>query len=169
MHDLWWSRYACKCNATHHSLDCCKTYTTASDLEEECPCLDGETLSKACCNNNFYPDSLNVTFDEIPAEDVVSKIVSQIDPFLKSIFADPESKAFTKYNNPERVNRWNWAETGQAESAAKVSGLYHSNAPIMKYDASEVGYPFRANKILWQTCEGLLRQVSFSLLIICRH
>lgn len=29
----------------------------------------------------------------------------------------------------------------------------------MAYDASEVGYPFKNGRTLWETCNGLLRQV----------
>lgn len=158
------SKYACLCpNGTAHSLDCCTSY-----IEQEgslpygmsCPCLDGKTESPACCDNNFWPASLNVSFDLIPAEDVVRQIVQLIDPYLKQVFTEPENLAFQKYNNPDKVKAWDWRATGMGQSATQVSGLYDSTQPVMYYNASEVGQPFKNGKTLWQTCEGLVRQVS---------
>jgi hypothetical protein len=156
------AKYPCKCNQTHHLLECCRSFSVSEIAEKQltCPCVDGINFSPSCCVNNFYPDSLNVLFDEIPAEDVVKKIVSQIDPYLRKIFTQARNPAFRKYNNPSRLKRWDWASSGLAESATKTSGLFHSTEPIMSYNASEVGYPFRGRKTLWQTCEGLLRQAS---------
>ena len=159
-------KYACLCpnNRTEHKLECCVSYVESKTYpaDTECPCLDGETRAAACCDNNFLPASLDVLFDEIPAEDVVRKITEQIDPFLKQIFTEPGNQAFKKYNDPEKVNRWNWKDAGQAQSATQTSGLYSSTEPIMFYNASEVGYPFKNSKTMWETCEGLVRQV-------CQH
>jgi hypothetical protein len=45
------------------------------------------------------------------------------------------------------------------ESATKASGLYSTQDPIMYYNASEAGYPFRRNATLWEMCAGLVGQV----------
>ena len=162
------SKYACKCAddaRRGYDLDCCTVYKSASQSPEPCACLDGETTSIACCENgnNFLPDSLTVLFDEIKAEDVVRSIIEEIDPYLKRIFTEENNLAFTKHNSKDFVRSWNWTATGKAESATKVSGLYEATEPVMKYDASEVGYPFKRARTLWQTCNGLVRQVLFTM------
>lgn len=158
-------KYPCKCLSNQtYSLDCCRLFDPETlDASVECYCLDGEKKSRECCTNNFYPEVLNVLFDEIESHDVVRSIVEQIDPFLRHIFTEKGNKAFTRWNNPNEVKRWNWTNTGHAESATRVSGLYMSTQPIMKYDPSEVGYPFKNSKTIWETCEGLLRQVMFTM------
>lgn len=159
------SKYACQCigNRSGFSLDCCKTFATAADNNNErCYCLDGETQSIACCenNNNFLSPALQELFDEIPAEDIVKKIIDQIDPYLHKIFTEPGNRAFREYNDPAKMNAWNWTSAGMAESATKVSGLFSSVDPIMSYNDTEVGFPFKFGTTMWQTCEGMLRQVS---------
>lgn len=156
------SRYACRCgNTTRYDLSCCAAYKDASESKEPCWCLDGETQAWECCenSNNFFPDALTVLFDEIKAEDVVRSIIEEIDPYLKRIFTEPENLAFIKHNGKATVRGWNWTDSGKAESATKVSGLYDATEPVMTYDASEVGYPFKRGRTLWHTCNGLVRQV----------
>jgi hypothetical protein len=160
------SKFSCRCpdNGNVHSLDCCKTISSAADNGgQKCFCLDGYTESIECCenNNNFNPPALQELFDEIPAEDVVAKIIDQIDPFLRKIFTEPGNYAFKSRNNKDTLPTWNWARSGVAESATKVSGLFSSTDPIMSYNETEVGYPFKDEKTIWQTCEGMLRQASF--------
>jgi len=155
--DAWGdvAKYACKCpSGGGYDLDCCKAYRNASDATQPCWCLDGETSSVGCCedNNNFLPDALTVLFDEIKAEDIVRTIIEEIDPYLKRIFTEDENLAFTKYNQRAVLNSWNWTSTGKAEAATKVSGLYDATEPVMKYDATEVGYPFKRARTLWHTC-----------------
>ena len=158
------SKYACQCpyDKTQHRLECCTTTTIAATTTEPCMCLDGETESIECCenNNNFLSKTLQELFDEIPAQDVVKKIIDQIDPYLHKIFTEPGNMAFKKYNNAEKLRAWNWTSVGMAESATKVSGLFSSTDPIMTYNDSEVGYPFKFERTLWHTCDGLLRQAS---------
>jgi len=163
------SKYACQCtdDRTQFKLECCKTINSAADNGgQRCTCLDGETESVDCCenNNNFLSPALQELFDEIPAADVVKKIVDQIDPYLKKIFTEPGNTAFKRYNDPQKMKAWNWTAAGMAESATKVSGLFSSTDPIMSYNDTEVGFPFKFERTLWQTCEGMLRQASF---IIC--
>lgn len=158
------SKYACKCPSgpgPKNSLDCCTTY--AGMTNHQCTCLDGETTSKDCCenNNNFLPDSLTLLFDEIKGEDIVKSIMEEIDPYLKRIFTEEGNLAFTKHNSREVINSWNWTASGTAESATKVSGLFEATQPVMKFDATEVGYPFKRASTLWHTCNGLVRQVKY--------
>lgn len=159
-------KYACDCPVSYlpvtNSLECCGLASDPSSVQK-CLCADGETLSTKCCNNRFLPKVLDVLFDEIPAEDVVKKIVDEIDPFLHKIFTEPGNDAFTLHNNKAKVKRWNWKDAGFAESAIKVSGMYESTQPIMNYNESEVGYPFKGGKSMWQMCDGLLRQVIFTM------
>jgi hypothetical protein len=160
--------YACDCPKSYlpvkNSLECCNIVTLDDlDSNELCLCADGETKSIRCCQNQFLPRSLDVLFDEIPAEDVVRKIVDQIDPFLQRIFTEPGNEAFTLWNNKLRVKKWNWTDAGLDGPATKVSGLYDSNTPIMYYNGSEAGYPFKGGRTIWQMCEGLLRQVIFTM------
>lgn len=89
------SKYACQCldGSGRHDLECCKSFaetaaSTSTTVPVSCPCLDGESRAPECCDNTFFPSSLDVLFDEIPAEDVVSKIIQQIDPYLKNIFTE---------------------------------------------------------------------------------
>jgi hypothetical protein len=168
--------YACDCDTpalvkTHgtNSLACCRSYEDDSSFTatEPCTCLDGETSSTACCANNFMPDRLGgVLFDEIPAEDVVGKIMELIDPYIKKILTEPGNNAFTKYNDPEKVAKWNWVSSGMGESATKASGLYSTLDPIMFYNASEAGYPFRANTTIWEMCSGLVGQVTTCHIVV---
>jgi hypothetical protein len=148
-------KYACDCPVSYlpvtNSLECCGLASDPSSIQK-CLCADGETLSTKCCNNQFLPKVLDVLFDEIPAEDVVKKIVDEIDPFLHRIFTEPGNDAFTLHNNKDKVKRWNWEDAGFAESATKVSGMYESTQPIMNYNESEVGYPFKGGKSMWQVC-----------------
>ena len=159
------TKYACKCpNSSKYNLSCCTTYQSASQSPEPCACLDRDTISTDCCenSNNFLPDSLTILFDEIKAEDVVKSIIDEIDPYLKRIFTEEDNLAFTRHNSRKAVEEWNWTASAKAESATKISGLYEATQPVMKYDASEVGYPFKRGSTLWQTCNGLVRQVCFS-------
>lgn len=156
------SKYACRCTENGvHSLACCKTInSTADNGGNKCMCLDGYTESVECCenNNNFLSPALKELFDEIPAEDVVAKIISQIDPYLHKIFTEPGNQAFKKHNDKKKLESWNWTSAGMAEPATKVSGLFSSTEPIMSYNHTEVGFPFKMGKTMWQTCEGMLRQ-----------
>lgn len=159
------ANYPCECaGGKTRSLSCCRTYDDASQSAEPCSCLDGETSSVACCENgnNFIPEGTigGVLFDEIPAEDVIAAIMAKVAPYLKSIMVEPgKNEAFTKYNDPEKVKRWDWISSGMGESATKASGLYSTLDPIMFYNASEAGFPFRNGRTLWETCAGLVSQV----------
>ena len=162
--DVWsdMSKYACECphNKGIHRLGCCTLNTDPTNVPKEpCPCLDGENYDVECCSNNFLPSHLQELFDEISPEEVVGRIVAEIDPYLQRIFTEPQNLAFKKYNS--NWGEWNWTDTSFAESATMVSGLFMSTEPIMKYDMSEVGYPFRMERTMWHTCNGLLRQASF--------
>lgn len=166
------SKYACNCATPSeirlhgaNSLACCKSFEddptfTATD---PCTCLDGEGPgSVACCEygNNFLPSSIaGVLFDEVPAEDVEAAIMQKLEPYIQKIMAEPGNNAFTKYNDPEKVKKWNWINSGTADSATKSSGLFSSGDPVMYYNASEAGFPFRGNRTLWETCAGLVGQV----------
>jgi hypothetical protein len=161
------SKYRCECKEASmvqahgsHSLMCCISFEEASiNSTEPCTCLDGETESTACCDNNFLPDQLTVLFDEIPADEIVRAIVQKIEPYMQKVVTTPGNEAFTKYNDPAKVARWNWVAQGLGESAVKASGLYSTTDPIMFYNASEAGYPFRRGATIWETCAGLVSQV----------
>jgi hypothetical protein len=73
---------------------------------EPCTCLDGETQSTACCDNNFLPKSLGELFDEIPAEDVVRAVISKIAPYMRRVMTEPENHAFKRYNDQAKVEKW---------------------------------------------------------------
>jgi len=147
-----------------HNLTCCKVYEEAYTGTDQCTCLDGESTSVACCanSNNFMPDTIGgVLFDEVRSDDVVSAIIQKIEPYIASIMSDPDkNKAFKKYNSADKVAEWDWVSSGMGESATKASGLYSTQDPIMFYNASEAGYPFRKDTTLWETCTGLVSQVS---------
>ena len=100
-----------------------------------------------------------VLFDEIPAEDVVGAVMSRIEPFVRKILTEPGNRAFTKHNNPETVQKWDWVAQGMGESATRASALYSTLDPIMFYNASEAGSPFRRGATLWEMCSGLVGQV----------
>lgn len=164
------ANYACECPPGsqqkaygRYNLACCRSFEDEPGFNatEPCTCLDGETEALACCVNNFMPESLGgVLFDEVPAEDVVAEIMRRIPPYITRIMTTAEGNiAFKRYNDKEKVSRWNWIEAGVAESAVKASGLFSTTDPIMRYDASEAGYPFRKGVTLWQMCAGLLGQV----------
>ncbi len=147
-----------------YNLTCCKVYPSDYAGSEPCTCLDGESISTACCanGNNFMPDTIGgVLFDEVPSDDVVSAIISKIEPFIASIMSDADKhKAFKKYNSADKVAQWDWVSNGMGESATKASGLYSTQDPIMFYNATEAGYPFRKDTTLWEMCTGLVSQVS---------
>ena len=112
--------YACDCTTDAeiqlhgtNSLACCRSYEDEPDFAatEACTCLDGETSALACCDNNFNPRRIaGVLFDEIPAEDVVGAVMQKIDPFIRGIMTEPGNTAFTKYNDPAKVAKWNWVD-----------------------------------------------------------
>jgi hypothetical protein len=154
------SKYMCECKSGTHSLSCCKTFEDANSAEV-CTCLDGETESTACCDNNFLPRQLTVLFDEIPADEIVAEIVKKIEPYMRKVITTPGNEAFTKYNDPNKVAKWDWIAQGLGESAAKASGLYSSTESIMFYNASEAGYLFKKGATIWQTCAGLVSQVIY--------
>ena len=128
--------------------------------DEPCTCLDGEE-SFACCENgnNFLPPALTVLFDEIPADEITSTIADLIEPYLKRIMTMPGNQAFKKHNDPKKVEKWDWIAQGMGESAVKASGLYSTRDPIMHYNASEAGFPFRQDATIWDMCAGLVGQV----------
>lgn len=103
-------------------------------------------------------------FVKVPAEDVVASIMKRIPPYIEKIMTTKEgNKAFTRYNDPDKVAKWNWVNAGLAESATQASGLFSTQDPIIQYDATEAGYPFRQDTTLWQMCAGLLGQVCIVL------
>lgn len=166
------STFACDCAHDskllklygNHSLTCCRSYDDEASGytdDEPCTCLDGESTSVACCYNNFMPSSLGgVLFDEITGEEVVAEITGKIDGYLKGIFTEAGNKAFKKYNDDAKVAKWDWIAQGQGELATKASGLYSSHDPIMNYNASEAGFPFKREATVWEMCAGLVSQVS---------
>lgn len=170
------AQYACECVTQgdiglygRHNLLCCKTFEDAASAagEQTCTCLDGETVSAACCENgnNFLPRPLQVLFDEIPAEEVVNAVVEKIPGYVKKIMTTRGgNRAFTKYNDPDKVKRWDWVAQGLGEVATKGSGLYSTSDPVMAYNASEAGFPFRKDRTIWEMCAGLVGQVSFFIL-----
>jgi hypothetical protein len=169
------STYACDCKGDlarvhgNHSLTCCRSYDDEAPATggytdpEPCTCLDGESSSVACCYNNFMPSSLGgVLFDEVTADEVVAEITGRIDPYLKEIFTKAGNSAFKKYNDPDKVGKWDWVAQGKGALATEASGLYSTQAPIMAYNASEAGYPFRKEATIWEMCAGLVSQVRMS-------
>lgn len=160
-------KYPCMCRGAqmialygNHSLLCCKT-NDATPSQDACTCLDGETQSPACCanGNNFLPESLDVLFDEVPADEVVDAVINLINPYMRRIMTEKNNLAFKKYNDPKKVEKWDWVAQGLGELAAKASGLYSTVDPIMYYNASEAGFPFRREATVWETCAGLVSQV----------
>ncbi len=162
-------RYACECATDNlkrlygnHSLLCCRVNDASLPSDAQCTCLDGETVSAACCagGNNFLPRSLQVLFDEIPAEEVVNSVIEKIEPFIQKIMSTREGNvAFRKYNDKAKVAKWNWVDQGLGEVATKGSWLYSTSDPIMAYNASEAGYPFKKDQTIWEMCAGLVGQV----------
>ena len=166
------SVYPCKCKSQQeialygaNSLLCCKTLDASSG--EKCTCLDGETSSTACCENgnNFLPESVQVWFDEITADEVVGAIIEKIPGYVKRIMTEKGNVAFKKYNDQAKVAQWNWIDQGMGESAVKESGLFSSVDPIMYYNASEAGFPFRKDVTMWEMCAGMVSQVCFFVVI----
>ena len=162
--------FPCKCSTagekrTHgaYSLACCKVFDEGYSSSEPCTCLDGFSTSFACCTNgnNFMPDTIGgVLFDEVPPDDVVAAIIEKIEPYIAGIMTDKDKhRAFKEYNNKGKVARWDWSATGMGESATKASGLYSTQEPIMFYNASEAGYPFKRDSTVWEMCAGLVGQV----------
>ena len=160
-------KYECECKSAQsiriygaNSLMCCMSFDEAGiDATEPCTCLDGETTSTACCDNNFLPNGLGVLFDEIPADEVVNAVISKIEPYMKRVMTEPQNLAFKKYNRPETMTKWDWVAQGMAASAVKASGLYSTRHAIMYYNASEAGYPFKQEATVWEMCAGLVSQV----------
>ena len=91
----------------------------------------------------------------------MAEIVKKIEPYMRKVITKPGNEAFTKYNDPNKVAKWDWIAQGLGESAAKASGLYSSTESIMFYNASEAGYPFKKGATIWQTCAGLVSQVIY--------
>lgn len=99
-------------------------------------------------------------FDEINASEITGEIARRIPPYVNKIMTTSEGNlAFTKYNDPKKVAKWDWIAQGMGEAAVKASGLYSSREPIMYYNASEAGYPFRKGTTIWEMCAGLVSQV----------
>ncbi len=171
------AQYACECTSAsevgvhgRHNLLCCKTFESASS-GESCTCLDGETVGPACCEdgNNFLPKPLQILFDEIPAENVVDAVVGKVPGYVRKIMTTRAgNRAFAKYNDPEKVKRWDWIAQGLGEVATKGSFLYSTSDPVMGYNASEAGFPFRNDRTLWEMCAGLVGQVR-SCVCVCIH
>lgn len=174
-------RYECECKtasaiATYgtNNLLCCMSFEDAGYVSEEpCTCLDGETESIACCENgnNFLPPALTELFDQISASEITGAIVNLIAPYMKNVVTEDGGTAFKKYNDKSKVAKWDWVAQGMGESAVKASGLYSTRDPIMYYNASEAGYPFRQQASIWDMCAGLVSQVSscvYFKFIICQ-
>ena len=156
------AKYRCKCEGREeYSLECCVIYKRGGNSttgREGCE-LSGEDSEG--CDNNFLPPSLDVTFDEIPGEDVVKKIISKVPAYLKQILTEDGNEAFLKYNGGN-TDAWNWFANGFDEPAVK-EGLYYSHRPIMNYTKQEVGSPFRDLHPIWRTCTGMISQVMFTM------
>lgn len=69
---------------------------------------------------------------------------------------------WSRYNDPAKVAKWNWLEQGMGESAVKASSLFSTVDPVMYYNASEAGYPFRKDVTIWEMCAGMVSQVCFT-------
>ena len=155
------SKYPCNCGNGTHALDCCFTYPRGSNGTlgpGDCLEQDSDENADTACVNNFLPQSLNVSFDEISGDSVIREIVEQIPAFLNQTFTDKEAAAFTLHNSAEEVRSWDWVETGYAHIAA-AEGIYASYEPIVNYSAGEAGFPFKYGRSLWYMCTGLVSQV----------
>lgn len=159
--------YRCLCaDGTRHSLGCCSMRPTkAADDPSICVgenFYENTNASGSSCSNNFVPDNLSLSFDEISGDDVIRKIISRIPGFLKGIFTDNSAKAFKRYNDPKVPESWVWEKTSMGE-LARSEGIYASYAPIVNYSSGEVGSPFRNERSIWYMCAGLVSQVMMTM------
>lgn len=56
---------------------------------------------------------------------------------------------------------YDWRTDPTAATLAKDSAMFDTSSPVIHYDTSELGYPFRTS--IWTMCQGLLSQVHFTL------
>jgi hypothetical protein len=134
------SKYACRCTDGTNSLTCCT-------------CEDDTCI---------IPDNLDVPYDLIESEDVLEHIVKRIPPYWEKVFAKKDNEAFLKWANSDAKESYRWENNPVHTAAAVNEHVYAWDRPVMFYNGSEIGSPFR-NTTLWETCTGLLSQVLFTL------
>jgi hypothetical protein len=164
--------FPCPCppsNSTtvKNSLACCARYRAGSNYStagcEGAGDYATSTEAGGACIDNFSPLSLNVTFDEVPGDDVIRAIVASIPGYLREMFANESAvvkSPFGRYNVKAVVDSWNWE--GLRETA-RADGIYASHAPVVEYSAGEAGSPFRDGTSVWRMCAGLISQIMMTM------
>lgn len=133
------AKYACQCPDQSNSLDCC---------------IKGGDL---------LPDNLDVSYDEIPSDAILDKIMSKIPGYWEKVFTEPGNERLLKYTSKEFRDSLRWETSYDRSKSANADHLYAWQKPVMFYNETEIGSPLRYSETLWETCTGLLSQVLFTM------
>jgi len=156
------SSFMCRCPSGEVDVSCCKLDPTCDASTKTCPCLDGSAPSFACCETScvestFLPERFQVTFDTVKGSDMVSTLFQQVDEYLATtVWKDNTPWLMYDIGGAES---YNW--TAQNLQTPLEEGAFDTTIPIMNYDKSEYGYPYRTTT--YEMCMGLLQQIIFTM------
>lgn len=155
--------YMCQCKDTgRNHPSCCVLDKLCDPSTTKCPCEDGSEPSYACCDvqcteSTFLPSKFQIIFDKIKGKDLVSTLFDQATAYLnKTIWT--ENKPWLLYDMGA-TEAYNW--TQQNLQSAVDDAAFDTTQPIVQYDVSELGYPYKTTT--WEHCHGLLQQVIFTM------
>jgi hypothetical protein len=156
------NNYMCECSDGTNSADCCTLGQDCDPESKKCPCLDGSPASFACCedsceNSSFLPERFKINFAKIKGPQLVQTLFDQASDYLSStIWTDKSPWLMYDVGN---MDEYNWTKNNLQE--AVDNALFDTTIPVVKYDITEVGYPFKAT--FWDYCHGLYEQIYFTM------
>ena len=121
-----------------------------------CRCPDA---ARCCGQGDWLPPGLQVPYQTLTVSKVLSSLTTQLRAFYRHALEEPQ--VWVKYLDPAALAGYDW--TGPTAAAIVTrEGLYRTDRPVVRYDASEARAPMLTTA-LWHQCHGLLGQIFFTL------
>lgn len=149
-------------------------WSNPSNYGCDCPSGTQPATSLQCCTvatatkpDNYLPKNLgSVGFDLLESNVVSEAVMNLIGPFFDSVYSTVDNSAFMYHRSPSFAHEpstWKWGLDASNARRAVRDGLFGSGRDIVKYDQSEIGWPFAEGKTIWEQCAGLVSQSMFTL------
>jgi hypothetical protein len=132
-----------------------------------CLCPDQTTHLGSCCAQTasvegvggWIPPGLTVEYQAVPDDTILRTLTQSVRDFYRVALENPA--VWTKHLNAATLAAYDWS-LGNAASVVTKEGLYRTDAPAVRYDATEANSPM-IKTALWDQCHGLLSQVFFTI------
>ena len=128
-----------------------------------CLCADNVTRGNQCCDLNgtrWLPPALDVPYQSVPVSTVLRSLTTQLQAFYRHAMED--TSIWTKHLNADALAGYDWGMDARYAAIATKEGLYRTDQPVVRYDASEIRSPMLTTA-LWHQCHGLLSQIFFTI------